>query len=123
MCYVLNVGSTNCKVLFTVPWQLISACHAFHTLSHTTHHAHTHTLHTMHTHTVPSAPRNVRVFTDVVVWGPPQNPNGIITGYEVKFSGSLSGSESVNKEASESYHIISDTDLSRLQGSIEVEVS
>ncbi len=76
----------------------------------------------MHTHTVPSAPRNVRVFTDVVVWGPPQNPNGIITGYEVKFSGS-SGSESVNKEASESYHIISDTDLSRLQGSIEVEVS
>ncbi len=72
------------------------------------------------THTVPSAPRNVSVFTEVVVWGPPKNPNGIITGYEVKFSGS-SGSENVNKEASESYHIISD--LSHLQGSIQVQVS
>ncbi|XP_064385048.1 sushi, von Willebrand factor type A, EGF and pentraxin domain-containing protein 1-like isoform X4 [Halichondria panicea] len=71
---------------------------------------------------VPSAPRDVRVFTEVVVWGPPQNPNGIITGYEVKFSGSLSGSVSVGKEASESYHIISDTDLSRLQGTIQVQV-
>ena len=57
------------------------------------------------------------------MWGPPQNPNGIITGYEVKFSGSLSGSVSVGKEASESYHIISDTDLSRLQGTIQVQVS
>ena len=47
------------------------------------------------THTVPSAPRNVSVFTEVVVWGPPQSPNGIIIGYEVKFSGSLSGSVSV----------------------------
>ncbi len=61
------------------------------------------------------------MFTEVVVWGPPKNPNGIITGYEVKFSGSLSGSEIVNKEASESYHIISD--LSRLEGTIQVQVS
>ena len=76
-----------------------------------------------HTHTVPSAPRDVRVFTDVVVWGPPKNPNGIITGYKVKFSGSLSGSESVGKEASESYHVISDTDLSRLEGTVKIEVS
>ncbi len=73
--------------------------------------------------TVPSAPRDVRVFTDVVVWGPPENPNGNIIGYEVNFSGSTSGSQNEKKEASESYHIISGTDLSSLEGTIKVEVS
>ena len=81
-------------------------------------HTHTH----MH-NTVPSPPRDMRVFTDVVVWGPPENPNGNITGYEIKFSGSLSGSQSVTKKASESYHVTSDTDLSLLEGTIKVEVS
>ena len=96
--------STNCKVLFIVPYPS----------------PHTHTC--IH-QTVPSAPRDVRVFTDVVVWGPPENPNGIITGYEIKFSGSTSGSQNEKKEASESYHIISGTDLSSLEGTIKVEVS
>ena len=40
---------------------------------------------------VPSVPQDVRVISGIVVWGLPAEPNGVITGYLVKFCGSTGG--------------------------------
>ena len=42
--------------------------------------------------TVPGPPKNVRGLCTVVVWQPPEQPNGVITGYDIRFfRGSTSG--------------------------------
>ena len=43
----------------------------------------------------------------MIVWGPPAEPNGEITGYQVKFIGTPSGNLTVFKAPTESYHVVS----------------
>ena len=38
------------------------------------------------------------------MWGPPAEPSGVISGYELRFSGSFT--RTVNKLPSESYHVV-----------------
>ncbi len=70
---------------------------------------------------VPSVPRDVQVFSGVVVWGPPAEPNGVITGYQLRFSGSFT--RTVNKLPSESYHVVTDDNIRNLGSNIQVSVS
>ena len=70
---------------------------------------------------VPSVPRDVQVFSGVVVWGPPAEPNGVITGYQLRFSGS--STRTVNKLPSESYHVVTDDNIRNLGSNIQVSVS
>ena len=73
-------------------------------------------------YTVPSAPQNVRIFSRVIVWGPPVEPNGEITGYQVRFIGTFSRTQTVIKGPHESYHVLSDGDTSNLGSTIQVQV-
>ncbi len=70
---------------------------------------------------VPSVPRDVQVFSGVVVWGPPAEPNGVITGYQLRFSGSFN--RTVNKLPSESYHVVTDDNIRNLGSNIQVSVN
>ena len=61
----------------------------------------------------------------MIVWGPPDEPNGVITGYQVIFSGSIPSRQprTVFKEPTESYHVVTDQeDTSNLGSSIQVKV-
>ncbi len=55
---------------------------------------------------MPTVPVGVQVFSGVVVWGPPEQSNGVITGYQLRFTDSFSPTTTVNKLASESYHVV-----------------
>ena len=55
------------------------------------------------------------------MWGPPAEPNGVITGYQLRFSGSFT--RSVNKLPSESYHAVTDDNIRNLGSNIQVLVS
>ena len=70
---------------------------------------------------VPSVPRGVRVFSGVVVWGSPEKSNGIITGYQLRFTGSFN-SHTVNKLASDSFHIVTSNDIRIIGTNIRVQV-
>ena len=70
---------------------------------------------------VPSVPRDVQVFSGVIVWGPPAEPNGVITGYQLRFSGSFN--RTVNKLPSESYHVVTDDNIRNLGSNIQVSVN
>ena len=70
---------------------------------------------------VPSVPQNVQVFSGVVVWGPPAESNGVITGYQLRFSGS--STRTVSKSPSESYHVVNVTDDNNIGKNIQVSVS
>ena len=70
---------------------------------------------------VPSVPRDVQVFSGVVVWGPPAEPNGVITGYQLRFSGS-SSPHTVNKLPCEIYHVVTDDNIRNLGSNIRVSV-
>ena len=56
------------------------------------------------------------------MWGPPAVPNGVITGYQLRFSGSFTNS-TVNKLPSESYHVVTDDNIRNLGSNIQVSVS
>ena len=73
-------------------------------------------------YTVPSAPQDVRAFSSVIVWNPPVEPNGVITGYQVRFIGTFSRTRTVTKAPHETYHVISDSDTSNLGDTIQVQV-
>ncbi len=68
---------------------------------------------------VPTAPVGVRVFSGVVVWGPPALSNGVLTGYQLRFTDSFSPTTTVNKLASESYHVVTSGNLGN---NIQVQV-
>ena len=72
--------------------------------------------------TVPSAPQDVRAFSSVIVWGPPIEPNGVITGYQVRLTGTFSRTQTVTKGPHESYHVISDSDTRNFGSPIQVQV-
>ena len=55
------------------------------------------------------------------MWGPPAEPNGVITVYQLRFSGSLT--RTVNKLPSESYHVVTDDNIRNLGSNIRVSVS
>ncbi len=55
------------------------------------------------------------------MWGPPAEPNGVITGYQLRFSGSFT--RTVSKLPSESYHVVTDDNIRNLGSSIQVSVS
>ena len=74
------------------------------------------------TYTVPSAPQDVRAFSNVIVWGPPVEPNGEIAGYQVRFIGTLSRTRTVSKTPTESYHVVRDSDTRNLGSIIQVQV-
>ena len=63
----------------------------------------------------------MRVFPGVLVWGPPAEPSGVITGYEVTFQGTSNSSRTVF-EPLYHYHIITSNDTSGLEGEIQVQV-
>ncbi len=73
---------------------------------------------------MPTAPIGVRVFSRVVVWGPPEQSNGIITGYQLRFTDSnpQTTADPVNKEPSESYHVGTDDNIRNLVDNIQVQV-
>ncbi len=52
------------------------------------------------------------------MWGPPAEPNGVITGYQLRFSGSFN--RTVNKLPSESYHVVTDDNIRNLTSNIQV---
>ncbi len=45
------------------------------------------------------------------MWGPPAEPNGVITGYRLRFSRSLSRTSTINKLPYESYHVVTDNNI------------
>ncbi len=55
------------------------------------------------------------------MWGPPAEPNGVITGYQLRFSGSFT--RTVSKLPSESYHAVTDDNIRNLGSNIQVSVS
>ncbi len=55
------------------------------------------------------------------MWGPPAVPNGVITGYQLRFSGS--STHTVYKLPSESYHVVTDDTIRNLGRNIQVSVS
>ena len=76
-----------------------------------------------HVNAAPSVPQDVRAFSGVVVWGPPAQTNGVITRYEVRFSGTISGSRTVSKGPSENYHAVTGDNILNLVGTIHVQVN
>ncbi len=58
------------------------------------------------------------------MWGPPAEPNGVITGYQLTFSGSFNRT-TVSKLPSESYHVVNVTNdnIRDLGSNIQVSVS
>ena len=71
---------------------------------------------------VPSAPQDVRAFSSVIVWGPPVEPNGEITGYQVRFIGTFSRNQTVSKTPTENYHVVTDGNTRNLGSTIQVQV-
>ncbi len=55
------------------------------------------------------------------MWGPPAVPNGVIAGYQLRFSGSLI--RTVDKLPSESYHVVTENNIRNLGSIIQVSVS
>ncbi len=55
------------------------------------------------------------------MWGPPAEPNGVITGYQLRYSGLLT--RTVSKLPSESYHVVTDNNIRNLGSNIRVSVS
>ncbi len=60
------------------------------------------------------------MFSGVVVWGLPAEPNGVITGYQLRFSGSFNRTSTVSKLPSESYHVVTDNNIRNLGSNIQV---
>ena len=50
------------------------------------------------------------------MWGPPAEPNGVITGYQLSFS------ESFPVNATESYHVVTEDNIRNLRDNIPVKV-
>lgn len=62
--------------------------------------------------TVAPGPPDVRSMCVVVIWNIPQNPNGIITGYQIEIKREDSnGVKMVNKSESDRFYEIEDDDL------------
>ena len=55
---------------------------------------------------VPSRPSGLAHYGSLVVWQPPAQPNGIVTGYEIKFNDSKSGAEWTQSFGPEVNHYI-----------------
>ena len=55
------------------------------------------------------------------MWGPPAEPNGVITGYQLRFSG-ISSRTTVNKLPSDSYHVVTEDNIRNL-GTDNIQVS
>lgn len=72
---------------------------------------------------VPSAPLNVQSLSGIVVWGIPEQPNGAITGYDVRFFTQFKEMPLISKEPFESYHIVTNDDITGLGSNISVQVS
>ena len=68
-----------------------------------------------HDFAVPSVPRDVQIFSEVIVWGPPADC------YQLRFSGSFT--RTVNKLPSESYHAVTDDNIRNFGSNIQVSVS
>ena len=58
----------------------------------------------------------------MIVWGPPDEANGEITGYQVRFIGTFSRTRTVFKGPFSSYHVVTDSDTSNLGSTIQVQV-
>ena len=58
---------------------------------------------------------NVQPLAGVIVWGPPAEPNGVITGYDVRFSDTSKLNPIIPNFAT--YHIVSDSDVTGLDKS------
>ncbi len=56
------------------------------------------------------------------MWGPPEQSNGIITGYQLRFTDSNPQTTTVNKEPSDSYHVVTSNNIRNLGINIQVQV-
>ena len=54
------------------------------------------------------------------MWGPPAEPNGVITGYQLRFSGSFN--RTVNKLPFESFHIVTEYNIRNLSSNVQVKI-
>ena len=52
------------------------------------------------------------------MWGPPAEPNGVVTGYQLRFFGFFT--RTVDKLPSESYHVVTDDNIRNLSSNIQV---
>ena len=69
---------------------------------------------------VPSVPVDVQLLCVVVVWGPPAETNGIITGYDVRLFDSSRTNPIIPKGPSDSYHHVVDSDIAGLVSSTKM---
>ena len=66
----------------------------------------------------PSPLLNVQALAGVIVWGPPAEPNGVILGYNVRFFDSSSKPKRIiPKGPSDSYHLVTNSDIAGLDSS------
>ena len=70
----------------------------------------------------PSAPTEVQGAYPFVVWNPPQQPNGVITGYRLTFARSGT-SHNVTTNDDETFYVIQSTDIPWTSGSFTVTVN
>ena len=70
----------------------------------------------------PSAPTGVRGIYPYVVWNPPQQPNGVITGYRLTFTRSGT-SHGVTTSNDDTFFVIESTDIPFTSGSFTVMVN
>ncbi len=54
------------------------------------------------------------------MWGPPAEPNGVITGYQLRFSGSFD--RTVNKFPFESFHVVTEYNIRNLSSNVQVKI-
>ena len=74
--------------------------------------------------TVPGPPAQVVVVGCTVIWKPPQTPNGNLLGYIIRIypEGSVGQAQSVNKNADDFYHALTDFNLPA-GGNLRVQVT
>ena len=54
------------------------------------------------------------------MWGPPAEPNGVITGYQLRFSGSFD--QTVKKLPFESFHVVTEYNIRNLSSNLQVKM-
>ncbi len=69
----------------------------------------------------PGQPSGIRSLCAAVVWGPPDQPNGVIVGYDIEFK-NASQVILTAKEANELFHVAEGSSIPTGQGDLEFRV-
>ena len=60
---------------------------------------------------VPCPPINVRGLSTVVVWQPPEQPKGVITGYDIQFFRGSQSEDPIPKGSNELFHVVVNSNI------------